>query len=103
MSADDGTSKTVAIRDTSGLGGMIMVEAEYLKHVGDVMAAHVRMKGFWNELVAYMFEHLELDGGTFEDLGVKYGLLEEVSYDPDIHGCMDVEPGDKVYINIEGG
>jgi len=78
---------------------MVMVEKAYLKDVGEMVEVHGRLKGFWNELASYMFEHWDMDGGTFQDLGVKYGLLTLVEFDPEIYYSTEAEPGDDFYIN----
>ncbi len=82
---------------------MVMVEKAYLEHAGVIAIEHQRLKGFWNELASYMFEHWDMDGGTFQDLGVKHQLLTEVVFDPEgAHADLYVdlaEPGDTIFIN----
>ena len=78
---------------------MVMVEAAYLEHAGVIAEEHGRLKGFWNELASYMFEHWDMDGGEFQDLGVKYQLLNEVVFDPEIHFSTEAEPGDPFFLN----
>jgi hypothetical protein len=46
-------------------------------------------------------EHGELDYSEFLDLGEKFGLLKQVSYDPGRHGKSimgDPEPGETIYV-----
>lgn len=49
------------------------------------------------------------DGGDWSDtalheLAVKHGILEEVSYDPEIHGQHEyAEPGDPWHVFVEKG
>lgn len=78
---------------------MVLVEETYLEFAGSMLDEHGRLKGFWNELASYMFDHLDMDGGTFQDLGVKHGLLIEAAYNPEIHGDIDTEVGDTIFIN----
>lgn len=44
------------------------------------------------------------DGGSIQDLAVKYGIIREVTYDPDVHGPNDsgAEPGDPWFVFVEG-
>lgn len=78
---------------------MVVVEKAYLEWAGVMAEECGRLKGFWNELASYMFDHLDMDGGTFQDLGVKHGLLIEAAYNPEIHGDIDTEVGDTIFIN----
>lgn len=78
---------------------MVMVEVAYLARAVKMLEEYGRLKGFWNELASYMFDHLDMDGGTFQDLGVKHGLLIEAAYSPEIHGDIDTEVGDTIFIN----
>lgn len=43
--------------------------------------------------------HLELDGGTYQDLAERLGLIVPTVYDPVVHGEVDdVSAGDEIYI-----
>ena len=78
---------------------IVVVEKAYLEWAGIMAEEHGQLKGFWNELASYMFDHLDMDGGTFQDLGVKHGLLIEAAYDPEVHGDIDTDIGDTIYVN----
>ena len=43
------------------------------------------------------------DGGSISDMAVKYGIIHEVKYDPDVHESndIDVEPGDPWFVFVE--
>lgn len=47
----------------------------------------------------------DVDGGDIQDWGEKYGLFEQVPYDPKIHGAgggeMGIEPGDPIFVLTE--
>ena len=39
----------------------------------------------------------DADAEHMADVAVQLGLIQFVPYDPDKHGCVDCEPGDKIY------
>ncbi len=41
------------------------------------------LRGFWDELFGHMMECMDLDGGTFQDMGEKHRLIISEKYDPD--------------------
>lgn len=60
-------------------------------------------KAFAEHVLLEVLEGSDWDGGSLQELGVKFGILHAVPYDPSIHGPNDVgaEPGDQwvVFIN----
>jgi hypothetical protein len=46
---------------------------------------------------------LSLDGGNIQGAALKFGIIEEVIYDPDVHGDndVDVQPGDPWFVFVK--
>ena len=46
----------------------------------------------------------DLDGGAVQDAALKFGIIKQVEYDPQIHGeetiCV-VKPGDRWYVLVQ--
>jgi hypothetical protein len=60
------------------------------------------MAAFVNALLSAYWEHggCDIDGGDFQDLAAEHGIIEQVPFDPDVHGEDDQwgsEPGDPWY------
>lgn len=72
------------------------------RHSADLLRDFVKLKGFWTDVSERMFEHwMELDGGTFQDLGMKHGLLVKMSHNQEKYGQhTDVADGEEIYYNI---
>ena len=72
------------------------------RHNTDLNRDLVKLKGFWTDVSERMFEHwMELDGGTFQDLGMKHGLLVKMSHNQEKYGQhTDVADGEEIYYNV---
>lgn len=59
------------------------------------------LRGFWRDLVRYFGpdEHLELDGFAFEEMALKHNLVRNEPFDPDVHGNVEAEPGDIIWVD----
>ncbi len=59
---------------------------------------------FFEEVCQIMFDTWDLDGGTFQDLAVKHGLLVCEKFDPDGRHAnlptQECEPGEDCYFNV---
>ncbi len=68
----------------------------------DMLRDLVKLKGFWTDVAERMFEHwMELDGGTFQDLGTKHGLLVEMPHNQEKYGHhTDIAPGENIFYNV---
>lgn len=58
--------------------------------------------GFCNYWIEYFLEHGSFEPEVEESLE-SFGLLERADYDPKIHGEMECEPGDYIFIVTELG
>lgn len=74
------------------------------KEVENILNKSEALRVFWKRLCEKMWDLWELDGGTFQDWGEELGLLRKVIYDPEVHGRVDAEPGDEIFVNalVEG-
>jgi len=59
----------------------------------------------WCKLAEHFLEDesSELDYSDFVDFAEEIGLLMQVPYNPEVHGEMDVEPGDRIYVMTDLG
>jgi len=70
-------------------------EAESLR---TELSAKDKVLDFAKSVLHVAFEGGSLDGGDIQEMGVKYGLLEQTAYDPEKHEeNWDFEPGDPYY------
>ena len=62
-----------------------------------------RLESFWRELVRYFGwgGSFELDGGDFQDMAEKHGLIRFEDYDPEKHTdeWIEAEPGDPIWFD----
>lgn len=60
------------------------------------------LAGFAKWAVGCSFDGSDVDGGDIQSMAVKFGILTEVKYDPDVHGESEFseyhEPGDPWYV-----
>ena len=59
-----------------------------------------RLVEFARSILSIVFEGGDIDGGTAQDMGVEYGLLERQDFDPKRHTDSTgyAEPGDDWYV-----
>lgn len=62
---------------------------------------------FWRKVSAHFFTEgsVELDYEVFIEFALETGLVQEVLYDPAVHGEQiegDPEPGEPIYVTVPG-
>ena len=58
------------------------------------------LEEFWNRLCQRMWDGFwELDGAMFQDWGEELGLLRSETFDPEVHGNVEADPGDTIFVN----
>jgi len=69
------------------------------KQVENILNNSVGLRELWNRLCQRMWDSWEIDGGTFQDWGEELGLLRKEKYDPEVHGMVEADPGDEIFVN----